>query len=349
MGSRSGDRAHLVLQRAGNVLRKFQDFVSIGGDSSRPDLRFLFDHSRTFVHKPNRWWVLVDSEMKANWRQNGRTGMKSGVQLGRSLSAGFGVWAKPEVWWGPNQDGGGNLKFGLVWVPLRRPPLRRPACFAVPRTVGSNSRAIRSRRRSVPVFPGHQFGRRWIHDVIRRHDLHAVFVKEVLDVAVQRVKRERPRLLPLQADQKCVFDIKIFERRLKDERLGFATHARRPLGGQHQERLHLPPRGVVPNRHRCRREHAVGLAEPRIVSGRLRHDHRIGDGDLLVPKRPDLRRELRAVSPILRHSPMRTEMPMRSAREYVIMKPLMIWFTSPLDPNVIIRPKNTLAPLNASV
>ncbi len=31
------------------------------------------------------------------------------------------------------------------------------------------------------------------------------------------------------------------------------------------------------------------------------------------------------------------------------MKPLMIWFTRPLDPNVTIRPRNTLTPLNASV
>ena len=31
------------------------------------------------------------------------------------------------------------------------------------------------------------------------------------------------------------------------------------------------------------------------------------------------------------------------------MKPLMIWFTRPLEPNVTIRPRNTLMPLNASV
>ena len=32
-----------------------------------------------------------------------------------------------------------------------------------------------------------------------------------------------------------------------------------------------------------------------------------------------------------------------------MVKPLMIWFTMPLDPNVTMRPRKTLTPLNASV
>ena len=48
-------------------------------------------------------------------------------------------------------------------------------------------------------------------------------------------------------------------------------------------------------------------------------------------------------------SPMRTKSPSRRAREYVIVKPLMIWFTRPLEPSVTMRPRNTLIPLKASV
>ena len=70
----------------------------------------------TFVHIfKQRWWVLADSESKTDWLNDSRTGIKSGVQLGRNMSRGFGVWMKPELWWGPNEDGQWNLKFGIVW------------------------------------------------------------------------------------------------------------------------------------------------------------------------------------------------------------------------------------------
>ena len=70
---------------------------------------------RSFIRVMRRWWVLADSEMRTNWLLDGRTDLKSGLQVGRHLSGRFAVWVKPERWWGPNQSGQWNLKFGLVW------------------------------------------------------------------------------------------------------------------------------------------------------------------------------------------------------------------------------------------
>ena len=98
---------------------KFQNFTSIAGDTSRPALNYLLI-TPTFIHVLGReWWVLVDSETKTKWTDDGRTGVRSGCQLGRRIASGVGLWVKPEVWWGPNRDGEWNLKLGVVWY--RRP------------------------------------------------------------------------------------------------------------------------------------------------------------------------------------------------------------------------------------
>jgi hypothetical protein len=100
----------------GMVFVKVQHLVSVAGNAQRSDLNALLV-TPTIIHTVGeRWWVLADSETKTN-RLSGRTrtGVKSGLQLGRSLATGFGVWVKPELFWGPNRDGGWNLKFGMVW------------------------------------------------------------------------------------------------------------------------------------------------------------------------------------------------------------------------------------------
>jgi len=97
------------------LLVKFQNLVSIGGDASRPDINTLLVTPTFITSVGSRWLLLADAETRTNWLVDARTGVKSGLQIGRIVAAGFGVWAKPEVWWGPNQDGRWNLKFGLVW------------------------------------------------------------------------------------------------------------------------------------------------------------------------------------------------------------------------------------------
>ncbi len=94
---------------------KAQNFLSIAGDRDRPDVNFLLI-TPTVIRKLGRAsWVLADTETKTDWRRDRLTGVKSGLQIGHIVARGFGVWVKPEVWWGANQDGRWNLKTGIVW------------------------------------------------------------------------------------------------------------------------------------------------------------------------------------------------------------------------------------------
>jgi hypothetical protein len=99
----------------GLLFIKLQNSISVGHDPERPATNvFVFTPTlvRTFA---GQWWALADTETRTNWLRDGRTGFKSGLQIGRALGSRAGVWVKPEAWWGPNQDGSWNLKFGLVW------------------------------------------------------------------------------------------------------------------------------------------------------------------------------------------------------------------------------------------
>lgn len=102
----------------GLVYVKLQNFTSVGGDDTRAPVNTLLV-TPTLIRAVGRaWWVLADTETKTNWRQDGQTGMKSGVQLGHRI-AGVGLWVKPEVWWGAHRDGSWNIKVGLVWYQRR--------------------------------------------------------------------------------------------------------------------------------------------------------------------------------------------------------------------------------------
>ena len=94
---------------------KVQNFTSFAGAEDRQDVNFLLITPTLLRAFGRRSWVLVDTETKTDWRRDRRTGVKSGVQLGRVVSKGLGLWIKPEVWWGANQDGNWNLKTGIVW------------------------------------------------------------------------------------------------------------------------------------------------------------------------------------------------------------------------------------------
>jgi hypothetical protein len=103
----------------GLFLVKVQNVTSVAGDDSRPDFNYLLV-TPIYLHTVfQRWWVMADTETKTRWTNDGRTGIKSGVQIGRRVRRGIGLWAKPEFWWGPNRDGEWNLRFGLVWYERR--------------------------------------------------------------------------------------------------------------------------------------------------------------------------------------------------------------------------------------
>ena len=99
---------------------KLQNFTSVGGDDTRAPVNHLLVTPTVIRAVGRAWWVLADAETKTNWRQDGRTGLKAGVQVGRRITTGVGLWVKPEVWCGPNRDGTWNLKLGVVWY-RRRP------------------------------------------------------------------------------------------------------------------------------------------------------------------------------------------------------------------------------------
>jgi hypothetical protein len=99
----------------GLVFVKVQYLDSIAGDSSRPEVRRLLVTPVVIHTVGTRWWILADSETNTNHLRDDRTDLKSGVQIGHVLSRTFGVWVKPEWWWGPNTNDGWNLKFGMVW------------------------------------------------------------------------------------------------------------------------------------------------------------------------------------------------------------------------------------------
>jgi len=94
---------------------KFQNFSSFAGDSDRADVNFFLITPTLIRGIGRRSWVLVDSETMSDWRQDGRTSIKSGVQLGHIVARGFGLWLKPEVYWGPHHGGRWNFKTGVVW------------------------------------------------------------------------------------------------------------------------------------------------------------------------------------------------------------------------------------------
>lgn len=87
-----------------------QNYVSIAGDESRPNVNYLVVDP-TFVHRVSeKWWLSEDTEFKWDWRNKLSSGI-SGMQIGRMVRGHFGFWFKPEIPWGPGRISDFNLKF----------------------------------------------------------------------------------------------------------------------------------------------------------------------------------------------------------------------------------------------
>jgi len=109
------------IRGRGMAYVKVQNLSSFAGDAARPTFNFLLITPTLIATVGRRAWILVDTETKTDWRSGGRTGVKSGVQIGRILADGLGLWLKPEVWWGRNRGGEWNIKTGIVWYRSSRP------------------------------------------------------------------------------------------------------------------------------------------------------------------------------------------------------------------------------------
>jgi len=108
-----------IQPRKGYFLVKFQSVHSFAGSDTRPDTNVLLV-TPTLLHRvKQRWWFLLDTEVKIDWEQDGRTSFLSGVQVGHMFSRSFGLWVKPEVYWGSNRQGDWNLKLTMIWFRAR--------------------------------------------------------------------------------------------------------------------------------------------------------------------------------------------------------------------------------------
>ena len=92
------------------IFLRTQNYISVAGDSSRPNVNYLiFDP--TFVHRVSeKWWLAEDTEFKWDWR-NKLSSAISGLQIGRMVRSRYGFWVKPEIGWGPGRVSDFNLKF----------------------------------------------------------------------------------------------------------------------------------------------------------------------------------------------------------------------------------------------
>ena len=97
------------------ALIRFQNFVSVAGSKSRPDINF-FVADPTITHPITRkWWIGANTEFKWDWRRKLASGI-TGFQVGRMVRGKFGFWLKPEVPWGPGRMGNFTLKFTVFRI-----------------------------------------------------------------------------------------------------------------------------------------------------------------------------------------------------------------------------------------
>ncbi|EXI92243.1 MAG: hypothetical protein AW12_00730 [Candidatus Accumulibacter sp. BA-94] len=130
-----------------------------------------------------------------------------------------------------------------------------------------------------------------LDDEMRRHDLHAVGVELILDVGVQRGEHRYPLEGLVHVREEFVFDVPVGESALIDEGLRQRAQARRLLGRGDEQRVHLPPGGIVADRHLGRHQRPARAGEARVVLDRIADEHGVGDRHFLVAHVDDLGRQ----------------------------------------------------------
>ena len=94
---------------------KIQDYVSFAGQDDRADIHYMTVQPALVMKLHDKWWAGVDTEAKINWEQDNHWSYKSGVYILRMWTKNFGTWVKPEIPWGPNQEGDWTLKASFFW------------------------------------------------------------------------------------------------------------------------------------------------------------------------------------------------------------------------------------------
>jgi hypothetical protein len=98
----------------GLALVKIQDYVSVAGDEARADIHAMTVTPTLLRSLGQRGFMLLDTESRTDWRDDGRTSWRSGVQMGRVINPGWGFWVKVEVPWGEHRMGDWTLRTSLV-------------------------------------------------------------------------------------------------------------------------------------------------------------------------------------------------------------------------------------------
>jgi len=86
-----------LIPKRGLFFVKMQDFFSVAGAGSRPDLHYMQITPLLVWRLKNKpYWIQLDAESQTNWNNDGHTGYKAGFLLGR-MQKKRAVWIKVEV------------------------------------------------------------------------------------------------------------------------------------------------------------------------------------------------------------------------------------------------------------
>jgi hypothetical protein len=90
-----------TIPKRGFFFVKVQDYFSVAGAGSRPDLHFMqVTPLLVWRLKNKHYWIQLEEESQTNWKDDGHTGYKAGFLIGR-IKRKRGVWIKVEVGVGP--------------------------------------------------------------------------------------------------------------------------------------------------------------------------------------------------------------------------------------------------------
>lgn len=96
-----------------------QDFVSIGGDSGRPDVRYAYLQLSLNTIWSQHWWSQVDGVLNVDWSQDGKTGMTADAQVGYQFNSRWQAFLQPGVGlWGTGVQNGYEWQVvcGMRWM-----------------------------------------------------------------------------------------------------------------------------------------------------------------------------------------------------------------------------------------
>ena len=90
------------IPKRGFFFVKVQDYFSVAGAGSRPDLHYMtITPLLVWRIKGKPYWTQFDAETQTNWKADGHTGYKAGFLFGRMTKKRHGAWIKVEVGMGP--------------------------------------------------------------------------------------------------------------------------------------------------------------------------------------------------------------------------------------------------------